>query len=64
LSAGPELRITGQPGDTYRIECQDVLAQGPWTTLGTFTLTNNPTIVHDPALSPIGSRFYRTVTQP
>ena len=56
-----ELTLTGQAGETYRIEVSSDLVQ--WSTLSTNKLGSEPVVVLDPQVGSYQRRFYRAVLQ-
>lgn len=57
--------VTGSPGQAYRIEASPTANVGPWTAVGTITLTSGTQLWIDTE-TPLGgraSRFYRAVRQ-
>jgi hypothetical protein len=59
----PQLKVSGLLGRSYRIESLADVRSTNWQTLGSFTLTNSPTIWPD-ATATNASRFYRAVLLP
>src|SRR5206468_9823499 len=59
----PQLNVSGLLGRSYRIEHLADVRSTNWQTLGSFTLTNSPTLWPDTTATN-ASRFYRAVLLP
>jgi hypothetical protein len=57
--AGVELRLTGQPGERYRVEVSPDLVQ--WAAVSEVTAGAEPAVVRDPNGGIQSQRFYRAV---
>lgn len=57
------LRLSGQPGATYRLEFREQLsAAGAWTSFTNLTLSGASMRLQDPVWASSKSRFYRAVS--
>jgi len=61
-AGGVELRLTGEPGERYRVEVSPDLKQ--WLSVSTVTVGVGPVVVRDAAVVGERQRFYRAVLVP
>ena len=63
MNEGVTLRLNGQSGATYRLECREQLpGTGAWTSLTNLTLSGTSATWQDRTLQSVNTRFYRAVS--